>query len=152
ISLTYVVVRLWDRRRLILPITYFVEKPFENWTRTTSHIIGVVLLEVSHEVPFASLEQELFRLVETTPLWDGDVRVLQMIEAGARSVTLRALVTAKDSPTSWDLRCYVRRGLIEYLQTNYPAALPVIRVEHMESAEREAARHAPRPFLVTQQR
>jgi len=150
INLTYVVVRLWDRRRLILPITYFVEKPFENWTRTTSHIIGVVMLEVSHDVRFASLEQELFRLVESTPLWDGDVRVLQVIEAGVRSVTLRALITAKDSPTSWDLRCFVRRGLIEYLHVNYPNSLPVVRVDQLDPAQRDAARPAARPVLVTQ--
>lgn len=152
INLTYVVLRLWDRRRMIVPITYFVEKPFENWTRTTSHIIGVVLLEVSHDVPFARLERELFRLVESTPLWDGDVRVLQVIDAGARSVTLRALVTAKDSPTSWDLRCFVRRGLLEYLHANYPSSLPVIRLEHVDERARESARTTARPFLVTQPR
>jgi hypothetical protein len=98
------------------------------------------------------LERELFRLVESTPLWDGDVRVLQVIEAGARSITLRALVTAKDAPTSWDLRCFVRRGLLEYMQANYPNSLPVIRLDHTDPAAREAARPSPRPVLVTQPR
>jgi len=129
INLTYVVLRLWDRRRLVLPITYFVEKPFQNWTRTTSQIIGSVFIEVSHRVPFQALESELFRLLDATPMWDGDVRVLQVVEAQAQSVSLRALMTARNSPTCWDLRCYVRRGLVEFLQQQFPASLPVVRID-----------------------
>ncbi|MET0388936.1 MAG: mechanosensitive ion channel domain-containing protein [Polyangiales bacterium] len=130
INLTYVVIRVWDRRRLILPITYLVEKPFQNWTRTTSHIIGAVMIDVSHQVDVAKVEAELFRLLEATPLWDQDVRVLQVVEAGPRSVTLRALMTAKDSPTCWDLRCLVRRGLVEFIQAHHPEALPIVRLDH----------------------
>lgn len=147
INLTYVVLRLWDRRRLILPITYFVEKPFQNWTRTTSQIIGTVMLEVSHHVPVAKVEAELFRLLDATPLWDKDVRVLQVVEAGARSITLRALMTARNSPICWDLRCFVRRGLVEFMRTHYPEALPVVRLEYPELAtdrEPAAARLRPR--------
>jgi small-conductance mechanosensitive channel len=155
INLTYVVIRVWDRRRLIMPITYFVDKPFENWTRKTSHIIGVVLLEVSHKVQLDKLEAELFRLLDGTPLWDGDVRVLQMIDAGTRSVTLRALMTAKDSPTSWDLRCLVRRGLIEYLRDVDPAALPVVRVDRLHELPVEAGGKllaAPPTLVLSRQR
>lgn len=128
ITLTYVVIRTWDRRRLILPITYFVEKPFQNWTRNTSQIIGNVMLQVSHRVPFAALEAEFFRLVEASPLWDGEVRGLQMVDVSERTVTLRALMTARDSSQCWDLRCFIRRSLIEFLRNEYPDALPAVRV------------------------
>jgi small-conductance mechanosensitive channel len=137
INLTYVVLRLWDQRRLVLPITYFVEKPFQNWTRTSAQIVGAVMLEVSHAVPFAALERELLRLLEASPLWDRDRWVLQMVDAGERSVRLRALMTAVDSPTAWDLRCYVRRGLVEYMQMHHPEALPGLRIELEEPAKRE---------------
>jgi small-conductance mechanosensitive channel len=138
INLTYVVIRIWDRRRLILPITYFVEKPFYNWTRTTSQIIGTVFIEVSHRVRVASVEAELFRLLEATPLWDHDVKVLQVVESGTYSVTLRALMTAKDSPTCWDLRCHVRRGLIEFLQAQHPESLPVVRIDQVARSDDDA--------------
>jgi len=147
INLTYVVIRCWDRRRLILPITYFVEKPFQNWTRTTSQIIGSVMLEVSHLVPFAEVETELNRVLDETPLWDRDVRVLQMVEAGARSVTLRALMTAKNSPTCWDLRCHVRRGLVEFLRQKYPESLPVVRLEHATPAFEREQQHDASPSI-----
>lgn len=145
INLTYVVIRIWDQRRLVLPITYFVEKPFQNWTRTTAQILGAVELEVSHQVPFDEVERELFRILEETPLWDRDKRVLQMTEVFERSVRLRALMTAKDSPTTWDLRCLVRRKLVEFLRDRYPEALPVVRLvghelePHGEKTSAEAA-------------
>jgi small-conductance mechanosensitive channel len=137
INLTYVVLRLWDQRRLVLPITYFVEKPFQNWTRTSAQIVGAVMLDVSHAVPFTALERELLRLLEASPLWDRDRWVLQMVDAGERSVRLRALMTAADSPSSWDLRCYVRRGLVEFMQMHHPEALPGLRIELEEPPKRE---------------
>ena len=129
ITLTYVVVRIWDRRRLVLPITYFLEKPFQNWTRSSAQIIGEVTLEVAHQVPFGEVERELFRLLDETPMWDRDVRVLQMVAVAEHSVTLRALMTARDSPTCWDLRCFVRRGLVEFLDNRLPEALPAVRID-----------------------
>ena len=129
INLTYVVIRIWDQRRLVLPITYFVEKPFQNWTRTSAQILGAVTIEVSHRLPFSALERELFRLLDASELWDRDKRVLQVVEVHERSVTLRALMTARDSPTCWDLRCHVRRGLLEFLQREHPEALPSLRIE-----------------------
>ena len=133
INLTYVVVRIWDLRRLILPITYFLEKPFQNWTRTTAQILGSVMLEVSHQVPFQALEAKLYELLDNSPMWDRDKWVLQVVEAKERSVTLRALMTARDSPTCWDLRCHVRRGLVAFLQESYPESLPRLTVEMSES-------------------
>ncbi len=128
ISLTYVVVRVWDRRRLILPITYFVEKPFQNWTRKSGQILGSVFLEVAAQTPFEPLNQELNRLLDENKLWDGDARVLQVVEMKERCVQLRALMTARSSPECWDLRCAVRRGLIEFLVREYPDCLPTTRV------------------------
>jgi small-conductance mechanosensitive channel len=128
ISLTYVVVRVWDRRRLILPITYFVEKPFQNWTRKSGQILGSVFLEVAHHTPFQPLDEELNRLLDEHPKWDGDARVLQVVEMKERSIQMRALMTARNSPDCWDLRCDVRRGLIEFLVREYPDCLPAARL------------------------
>jgi small-conductance mechanosensitive channel len=142
ITLTYVVVRIWDRRRLVLPITYFIEKPFQNWTRTSGQILGSVHLTVSHEASFDRIEERFNALLDTNELWDRDARVLQVIESSERSVTLRALMTAKDSPTCWDLRCAIRRGLLEFMAKEHPAALPSIRlrsVPGIESPESERA-------------
>lgn len=128
ITLTYVVVRVWDRRRLIVPITYFVENPFQNWTRQSGQILGSVFLEVAHHTPFEPLEAELFRLLDEHPKWDRDARVLQVVEMKERTTQLRALMTARSSPECWDLRCAIRRGLIEFLAQHHPDCLPAARL------------------------
>ncbi|GAB2495343.1 mechanosensitive ion channel family protein [Algoriphagus taiwanensis] len=128
INLTYVVVRLWDQRRLVLPTTYFLEKPFQNWTRTSADIIGSVFIYTDYTVSFDEMRKELDRILETTPLWDKKVKVLQVTEAKERTVESRILVSAKNSPTAWDLRVYVREKMIEFLQRNYPESLPKMRV------------------------
>jgi hypothetical protein len=129
ITLTYVVVRAWDQRRLVLPITYFVEKPFQNWTRTTAQILGSVYLHVDYKTDIAALRAELDDILAATDLWDGDKKVLQVVDATERCVVLRALMTGKNSPTTWDLRCHVREKLIAYLKENYPQRFPLMRVE-----------------------
>lgn len=128
INLTYVVVRIWDQRRLVLPITYFLEKPFQNWTRTTADIWGTVFLYVDHTLPVAPLKDYLKVLLESTPLWDGKVQVLQVTDVRERTVELRCLMSAVDSPTAFDLRCLVREKMLEYIQTNHPNCLPKTRV------------------------
>ncbi|TDK44166.1 mechanosensitive ion channel family protein [Algoriphagus formosus] len=128
VNLTYVVVRIWDQRRLVLPTTYFLEKPFQNWTRTSADIIGSVFIYTDYSVPFDALREELDRILENTPLWDKKVKVLQVTDAKERTVESRILVSAKNSPTAWDLRVHVREKMIEFLQKNYPAALPRTRV------------------------
>jgi small-conductance mechanosensitive channel len=128
ISLTYVVVNIWDKRRLIVPTTYFFDKPFQNWTRTTSEILGTVFIYTDYNVPFDELRNELTRLLESTPLWDKKVNVLQVTDAKERSVEIRALMSAKDSGIAWDLRVFVREGLISFLQKNYPDSLPKTRI------------------------
>ncbi|WP_321369210.1 mechanosensitive ion channel domain-containing protein [uncultured Draconibacterium sp.] len=128
ITLTYVVVKIWDQRRLVVPSTYFFEKPFQNWTRTSAEILGTVFLYTDYHVSFDALREELTRLLESTPLWDKRVNVLQVTDAKEYGVEIRALVSAKDSPTAWDLRVFIREKLIEFIQKNYPESLPRTRV------------------------
>lgn len=133
---TYVVVRLWDWRRMILPLSYFLEKPFQNWTRETASLIGSVFLHVDYAVPVEAVRQELARIARGSPLWDGRVVNLQVSDATERTVQLRALVSARNAPQTWDLRCEVREKLIAFLQREHPQALPTARVElHADTAE-----------------
>lgn len=128
ITLTYVVVNIWDKRRLIVPTTYFIEKPFQNWTKSSSEILGTVFLYTDYNVPFDKLREELTKILSSTELWDGKVNVLQVTESKPQSVEIRALMSAKDSPTAWDLRVLVREKLIVYLQQNYPESLAHSRI------------------------
>ncbi|MFW6259555.1 MAG: mechanosensitive ion channel family protein, partial [Tangfeifania sp.] len=112
ITLTYTVVRIWDQRRLVVPSTYFFEKPFQNWTRTSAEILGTVFIYTDYRVSFDALRKELTRLLESTPLWDKRVNVLQVTDAKQNGVEVRALMSAKDSPTAWDLRVFIREKLI----------------------------------------
>jgi small-conductance mechanosensitive channel len=129
ITTTYVVVKIWDLRRLVLPLTYFVERPFQNWTRTTSMLLGSVYLYVDYSVPVDELRAELQRILKSTDMWFGDVCVLQVSDAREHTVELRALADAKDSGTAWDLRCLIREKLIAFIRDRYPHALPRARVE-----------------------
>jgi small-conductance mechanosensitive channel len=126
---SYVVVRLWDERRLVVPLNWFIENPFQNWTRTGSQLIGTVFLMLDYRMPLAPLRDELKRLCSEAPEWDGRVCVLQVTDANEHAMQLRALVSASDSGRGWDLRCHVREGLIAYVQANYPEALPRWRGE-----------------------
>ena len=128
INLTYVVVRIWDKRRLVLPSTYFLEKPFQNWTRNNADIIGSVFLYTDYSVPFDKLRDELTRLLHNTELWDKKVNVLQVTDSKESTVEIRILVSAKNSPTAWDLRVYIREKMIHFIQSNYPESLPKTRV------------------------
>lgn len=128
ITLTYVVVQIWDKRRLIVPTTYFIEKPFQNWTKKSSEILGTVFLYTDYRVPFDALRKELTRILETTELWSGEVNVLQVTDSKPGSVEIRALMSAKDSPTAWDLRVLVREKLITFLQQNYPESIARNRI------------------------
>ncbi len=116
INLTYAVVRLWDKRRLILPITYFLEKPFQNWTRSATDLLGAVLLHVDYAMPIDRVREELRRICEADPLWDKRTCELQVTDSDATSATLRALVSASDATRLWDLRCNVRERLIAFVQ------------------------------------
>jgi small-conductance mechanosensitive channel len=129
ITLTYVVVRIWDQRRLVVPVTHFIEKPFQNWTRTTAEILGTVFVYTDYTVPVDSVRAELQRILEASPHWDKRVGLVQVTNTSERTVELRALVSAADASAAWDLRCEVREKLVAFLQQQYPEALPRLRAE-----------------------
>ena len=133
ITLTYVVVRIWDLRRLVLPISYFIEKPFQNWTRNSADILGSVFIYADYTVPVEEVRAELGRILKESPHWDKKVNVLQVTDATEHTVKLRALMSAADSPTAWNLRCETREKLLEFLQKKYPQSLPRTRVELQKS-------------------
>ena len=128
ITLTYVVVKIWDERRLILPTTYFIEQPFQNWTRNSPSMLGTVYLYVDYNVDFEDLRHELSRLLEGNKLWDKRVNNIQVTEAKENYVELRALVSARNSSQAWDLRVYVRENLIKFIRKNYPDSFVKNRV------------------------
>jgi small-conductance mechanosensitive channel len=141
ITLTYVTVRTWDLRRLVLPITYFVEKPFQNWSRVSTELLGTVILYLDYKVPMGELRKELKRLVENNSKWDRRVCGLQVTDAKQSTIEVRALVSSTDPGKAFDLRCEVREGLIEFLCRNYPESLPRVRnVEVEESSEAKTPR------------
>ena len=142
ITLTYVVVRVWDRRRIVLPITHFVEKPFQNWTRTSSDLIGSVFLYVDHRTPVPAVREELRRVVEASEYWDGDACALHVTNTSERAVELRAIASAQSAPQLWELRCEIREALVEYLQDEHPEALPRLRA-HVEPERGEGAGSSP---------
>lgn len=127
ITLTYVVVRIWDQRRLMLPISYFLENPFQNWTRTNAEILGTVYFSVDYTMPVSSLRTELERIVRETDVWDGRVCALQVTDLKEQTMELRALVSAADSSLAWELRCIVRERMIDFIRKNYPDSLPLCR-------------------------
>jgi small-conductance mechanosensitive channel len=127
ITLTYVVVRIWDLRRLIVPITQFIEQPFQNWTRVSSDILATVFIYVDYTVPVEALRAELTRILEASKLWDRQVNVLQVTDAKEHTLEIRALASAADAGLAWDLRCEVREKLVDFVQRNYPDSLPRFR-------------------------
>jgi len=138
ITLTYVVVCIWDLRRLVVPITYFIEKPFQNWTRTSADLLGTVFLQVDYGVPVEAVREELTRILEASPNWDRKVNVLQVTDAKERTLELRALASSSDASRSWDLRCEVREKLVAFMQKNYPDSLPRLRTTLERPPRRES--------------
>ncbi len=135
---TYVIVRIWDWRRMVVPLTFFIEQPFQNWTRETASVIGSVFWYLDYTVPVAEVREKLTELVTANPRWDGNVVNLQVTETDRDTVTLRGLMSARNSPTAWDLRCEVREAMVAWLQHEYPAALPRQRGELSILGERGA--------------
>jgi small-conductance mechanosensitive channel len=129
ITLTYVVVRIWDERRLVVPLNYFNEKPFQNWTRSSSQLLAYVFLYTDYRVPVDALRQKFTELLEGNPLWDQRVNVVQVTNADRHTMEIRALASARNASEAWDLRCQVREGLITFIQKEYPESLPRTRVE-----------------------
>ncbi|MEM1325460.1 MAG: mechanosensitive ion channel domain-containing protein [Bacteroidota bacterium] len=138
ITLTYVVVRVWDQRRVIVPLNYFIEKPFQNWTRFNAELLGTVFIYADYRLPIAPLRQELERLTEGHPLWDGRVRNVLVTDLSPETMTIRILVSAQSSSDAFDLRCEIREKMVTFIQENYPESLPMTRIE-MKSATRNLA-------------
>lgn len=124
ITLTYVVVRLWDLRRLILPVSHFLEKPFENWSRGSTELLGSVLIYFDHSLPLATIRAEFQRLLDASPYWDKKTSSLQVTDTTERAIVIRAQMSAVDAPSAWNLRCEIREKLVEFVQTQHEKALP----------------------------
>jgi small-conductance mechanosensitive channel len=137
IKATYVVLRIWDQRRLIIPLNYFIREPFQNWTRSGADLLAQVTVDVDYTTPIARVREEAGKIVTSCKLWNGKFWNLQVTEAGERTMRLRVLATAADSESAWDMRCEIREKLITYLQESHPKALPRLRaVLESESAAR----------------
>jgi len=125
---TFVVLKIWDERRLILPLTYFIEKPFQNWTRHSAQLLGAVFIYVDYGMPLAPLRAEVERIVKAAPEWDGRFFNLRVTDATERTMQIRVLCTAATSGLAFDLRCSVREGLIDFMQREHPQFLPKMRI------------------------
>jgi small-conductance mechanosensitive channel len=135
IGMMYVVVRIWDLRRLVLPLSYFLSHAFQNWTRTSADLLGSVFIYTDYTVPIEPIRAELRKICESTKLWKGQVCVVQVSDACQNTMQLRALVDARNSSDQWDLRCLVREKLIDFIQKNYPGSLPRYRGDFDMKAE-----------------
>jgi small-conductance mechanosensitive channel len=127
IGAMYVVARLWDLRRLVLPLSYFLTNTFQNWTRTSADLLAYTYLYVDYTAPVDAVREELTRILESSPMWNKKVNVLQVSDSDAHTMQLRALMDVRNSSDAWDLRCLVREKLIEFLKQNYPGSLPRYR-------------------------
>lgn len=136
ITLNYVVVKIWDKRRLIIPITYFLEKPFQNWSRKSTDLLGFVMIYTDYIVPVDKLRAELARILQDHPKWDRQANVIQVTDARPEVIELRVLVSASNAGKLWDLRCDVRERLIDYIRNNYPNSLPRTRILLTEQQSR----------------
>lgn len=132
ITLTYVVMNLWDKRRLVLPINYFIEKPFQNWTRNTSDLLGYVYFYVDYTMPIEPIRTEYMRLLELSPLWDKKVGVVQVTNITEKVMEIRALMSAESSGKAFDLRCYIRENMMTYIQKNFADNLPKVRIDELK--------------------
>lgn len=129
ISLTYVIIRIWDDRRLVVPLGYFIEKPFQNWTRTSAELLGSVFVWVDYTLPLDDVRKALKEIIEPHPLWDKRFWNLQVTDATEKTMQLRVLATTADASKGWDLRCAIREQLIAYIQKNHPQSLPQFRTQ-----------------------
>jgi small-conductance mechanosensitive channel len=147
ITSAYVVVEIWDLRRLIVPLSYFIENPIENWTRQSAQILGSSFLYVDYSIPVEELRQELNRVVHADPNWDGQVLGLQVTNLSERTMELRCLMSSADSSKSFDLRCNVREAMTTYIQRHYPDAFPTMRLEATRLSAPDQ-QHAQQPARV----
>ena len=140
---TYVVLKIWDERRMIVPLQWFIENPFQNWTRTGANLLGTVFLYLDYATPIEPLRAEAERLAKTFPEWDGRVFAVQVTDAKERTIEVRVLVSSSNSGKSFDLRCKMREALIAFLAREYPQSLPLVRVQPGDGAAMATAQDAP---------
>lgn len=129
INLTYVVVNIWDKRRLVLPIQYFIEKPFQNWTRTTAELLGTVYIYTDFNVPVQQLREKFALLLAAHHLWDGKVQVLQVTDLKEQTMEIRCLMSCRNAGEAFDLRCYIREEMMNYIQSDFPYSLSKSRIQ-----------------------
>ena len=129
VTATYVVLRVWDLRRLIVPLHWFIENPFQNWSRNNTDLLGSALVWVDYGISIDVLREEFERLLKASPDWDGATSTVQVVDAGEKAMQIRFLMSAKDSNTLWNLRCYTREGIIAFVQQRFPEHLPRFRAE-----------------------
>ncbi len=144
ITSTYVVVKIWDERRLIVPLQWIIENPFQNWTRSTSHLLGTVFLWLDYRLPLAPLREELLRVCKSAPEWDQRVSMIQVVDSNEHAMQIRVLISAGDASRRWDLCCRVREAMIDFVQREYPQYLPRVRAE-ISHGERLTASTEPSP-------
>jgi len=149
ITTTYVVVKIWDLRRLVVPLTYFIEKPFENWTRRSSDLLGTAFLYVDYSVPVEELRQEFTRILETSPLWDRQVNSLQVTNLSEQTMEIRCLTSARNASEQFDLRCVIRERMIAFIQQNYPDAFPRTRFAAIGDSPASSSREEEEPLLLS---
>ena len=133
ITTTYVVVKIWDYRRLVVPLSYFIENPFQNWTRETADLMGTSFLYVDYSVPIKALREEYFSFIGQQPQWDGKIKALQVTNISEHTIEVRCLMSAKNASDQFDLRCIVREHMLEFIQENYPDAFPRTRFASVPS-------------------
>ncbi|MBW6421504.1 mechanosensitive ion channel family protein [Rhizobium sp. XQZ8] len=129
ITSTYVVVKLWDWRRMILPLSYFIENPFQNWTRESSALIGTVMIYLDYSVPVAVVRRKVEEIAAASKLWDKRVVAVQVTDFKENVMEIRILVSASNAPKTFDLRCEMREKIIDFIQRDYPESLPRVRAE-----------------------
>jgi len=129
ITLTYVVIQIWDERRLIVPLSHFIERPFQNWTRVSANLLGSVFLWVDYSLPLGETREAVRKIVESSALWDKRFWNLVVTDANERAMQIRVLATAADSGKAWDLRCEIREKLITFIQAKFPESLPRLRAD-----------------------
>ncbi|MDN6319393.1 MAG: hypothetical protein L0J77_06480 [Marinobacter sp.] len=131
---TYVVLRVWDLRRLIVPLQWFIENPFQNWSRNTTDMLGTVFLWLDYAIPVQPLREEFGRLLRQSSQWDGKIETVQVTDSSEQALQIRFLMSAPDSSKVWDLRCAVREGLVVFVQKHYPEYLPRVRARLVDDS------------------
>jgi small-conductance mechanosensitive channel len=150
INSAYVVIKIWDLRRLVVPLNYFIENSFQNWTRHSSDIMGTAFLYVDYSIPVEDLRKQLEAIVHPSPLWDGKVCGLQVTNLTDRSMELRCLVSARNSSENFDLRCLVREKMTEWIQQNYPDAFPTTRFAARSDLTNQSGDQSAIPYAIHQ--